>query len=385
MCAYVPFVAMRWTFWMPLWIVSAPYVDVHFIKCFESIRLESHQVNWTSLQQLEYCDKCTVILLSKRHFQLNWLGLHIQFMKMICSFVHCAQLTNFWDTSHIVNVNHQNWVCFFAPCLSVWSKENVCASSGEWLAKKAWFQWRSASLGTVTMGLFCQTAKKKGNLTTSYSLSWPHPIIPPWQNWRDDLDMFLLGPSNVPKATCNSYVHSLADNSLLPTGNAHVSEKYAGQNARSWMTDSCLQNVMTKNTSCAQCTTVATSKELIISSLCQSTTDNCYLCSIVIVCTAVKSIRVAIQSLSKRRESLFVSFTSHVCLGHIWFHSFLCQSSPSSNYYWQKKAKLVSLKEGNKQHLLVVIRTGSVTAWKLSQNQYKIHVESNWDFLKNSI
>jgi hypothetical protein len=234
-------------------------------------------------------------------------------------------------------------------------------------------------------GAFLSNCKEKGNLTTSYSLSWPHPIIPPWQNWRDDLDMFLLGPSNVPKATCNSYVHSLADNSLLPTGNAHVSEKYAGQNARSWMTDSCLQNVMTKNTSCAQCTTVATSKELIISSLCQSTTDNCYLCSIVIVCTAVKSIRVAIQSLSKRRESLFVSFTSHVCLGHIWFHSFLCQSSPSSNYYWQKKAKLVSLKEGNKQHLLVVIRTGSVTAWKLSQNQYKIHVESNWDFLKNSI
>jgi hypothetical protein len=38
-------------------------------------------------------------------------------------------------------------------------------------------------------------------------------------------------------------------------GNAvHVIEKSAGQNARRWMTDSCLLNVMTKNMSCAQCT-----------------------------------------------------------------------------------------------------------------------------------
>jgi hypothetical protein len=31
----------------------------------------------------------------------------------MCSFVHCAQLANFWEVRHIVNVNHQNWVLLY--------------------------------------------------------------------------------------------------------------------------------------------------------------------------------------------------------------------------------------------------------------------------------
>jgi hypothetical protein len=76
--------------------------------------------------------------------------------------------------------------------------------------------------------------------------------------------MFLLGHDDVLKATSNVFVHSLVDNSLhhghaanlyswavmmsigVATGNVHVSKKSAGQNARRWMTDSCLQNIMTK-------------------------------------------------------------------------------------------------------------------------------------------
>jgi hypothetical protein len=41
----------------------------------------------------------------------------------------------------------------------------------------------------------------------------------------------------------------------VPRGNGHIGKKSAGQNARRWMTDSCLPHIMTKkNTSCAQCT-----------------------------------------------------------------------------------------------------------------------------------
>jgi hypothetical protein len=95
----------------------------------------------------------------------------------MCSFVQCAQLANLVEIWYLINANHQNWVLLSTLAFCLVIVECPCQGRGVAL-KKGWFQRHSS--WHWDNGAYRQNCGKiKGNLTPSYPLSWPYPVIPP--------------------------------------------------------------------------------------------------------------------------------------------------------------------------------------------------------------
>ncbi len=109
-------------------------------------------------------------------------------------------------------------------------------------------------LGAMTMALFVKIAgRKKGNLTSSYPPAWPHPILPPTFgecSLEGDMSTLSLrhpvGAGLGGGAMVTIFWSKMMASEGVPRGNGHIGKKSAGQNARRWMTNSCLWNIMTK-------------------------------------------------------------------------------------------------------------------------------------------